>query len=77
MSLNRDQILQRYIEEIELSEDQATVFCCLVQLIPTVKLAAVFVHADICKGMTIRAASRKWGITPTVVYKISKQTSGE
>lgn len=71
MSVTREDILQKYIEEIELTSDQATVFCCLVQLIPTETLAATFVHSDINKGMTIRAAARKWGIKPTRVFLIS------
>jgi hypothetical protein len=74
MSVKREQIIQRYVQELELNQDQIAVFCCLVELIPTKDLASGFVYSDINKGMTIRATARKWGMTRWQISEISHRS---
>lgn len=72
MSVKREQILQRYCDEMELTPDQQTIFCCRVELIPTQILADPYIYEDLSKGMTPRAAARKWGITRMRAWRISQ-----
>jgi hypothetical protein len=73
MSIKREHIIQRYVEELELSEDQQMVFCCLVELLPAKVLVRPFVLADITKGNSERATARKWGLSGAMVRRIAKK----
>lgn len=73
MPVKREQIIQRYVQELELTEDQITVFCCLVELIPAKILVRPFALEDVTKGISGRATARKWGLSEPMVRRIAKK----
>jgi hypothetical protein len=77
MSVKREQIIQRYVEELELNEDQVAVFCCLVELIPAKILVRPFALEDVAKGNSERATARKWGLSGAMVRRIANKEAAE
>ncbi len=73
MSVKREQIIQRYVQELELNQDQVAVFCCLVELIPAKILVRPFALEDVTKGISGRATARKWGLSEPMVRRIAKK----